>query len=54
MSNSSDLKQSEAQACIAEIKKLLLIKGQWFKVIEEYNSKGVKFYRVEASLKVRQ
>jgi hypothetical protein len=50
----TDLTQSEAQACIAEIEKILCTKGQWYEIVKECNAAGVKFFRIKASIKVKQ
>lgn len=52
MSNS--LKPHEALSCVAEIKKILLQKGQWLNVTEQYDSNGLKFIKIECSVKVKQ
>lgn len=50
----SDLTQQQAITLAQDIKKLLLNNGQWGKITEEFNSDGVKFYRIEGSIKVRK
>lgn len=54
MSTDNALKFDEAMACAVQLKKLLLSKGQWFRYIEEYTNEGIKFLKIEGSIKIKQ
>jgi hypothetical protein len=47
------MSEQEARAIMGDIKKLLLSKGIWFTVSEVFEE-GLKFVKIEASMKVKQ
>lgn len=49
----TDMSEQEAKAVFGDIKKLLLTEGIWFTVSEVFEE-GLKFIKIEASVKVKQ
>ena len=50
----SALKHTEALSCIVEIKKILLPKGQYLDIQEQYKNGTLKFFKIEASIMVKE
>jgi len=53
LTTKTDMIEQEARAITSDIKKLLLTNGIWFTVSEVFEE-GLKFVKIEASVKVRQ
>jgi hypothetical protein len=49
---SKDLNAIEAEKCVEEIESVLDRYGQWCKIIKDKRGGCVKFYQIEASIKV--
>ena len=53
MTTKTDMSEQEARAITSDIKKLLLSNGIWFTVSEVFEE-GLRFVKLEASLKVKK
>lgn len=52
LTKKTDMSDQEARAITGDIKKLLITKGIWFTVSEVFEE-GLKFIKIEASMKIK-